>query len=223
MKIDGHAFWGTVANANLQDSIIARRRLNHQHIAAIEYRADLMPLENLAELLAAEPWTLPIFVADYRTRDPVRVMDMFSLVCNSNITGLLFHIDFPGAHDVIALAKERGKQFVAAYHIQSAVSHNELLRQIGRQIELESLFVKIAMRADRSSEALCMVKATSEARLQCKKPIASAVLGRERWARFVLPKFGSCITFVVADSIKNECGGDDEQIDLDEIPEVISA
>ena len=114
-----------------------------------------------------------------------------------------------------------GKLFSAPYHSQKPLTRVQILKEYNYQETFRPSFRKIAIRAKTALDAAAVVQATYETSMNGGSPVVGAVFGPERWARVALPNAGSAVTFLVANRVKNEVGGDDEQFQVNEFKRLI--
>jgi 3-dehydroquinate dehydratase len=217
-----HEYWATVSGGPLDYLERQEKALWDWGVTAIEFRADLIPVDAYAALLARGAWRGPTLVAHFGTGDDAEVARQAVVdAISAGVHGGICHSRCELVHEIRDECAREGRAFAAAYHSQAAVTEAEAMEEFERQQALDPLFRKIAVRANRMEDALAVVTATLKAAADGGSPIVAAIFGPQRWARIVLPHAGSSISFIVADRMRNEVGGDDEQLQLSEVSRLL--
>jgi 3-dehydroquinate dehydratase len=212
-----HEFWATISGGDLDDLIRQQEDTWRWGVAAVELRADLIPVPIFDEVLARRNWRGPTFVAHFGTGSEAdAAYEALSKSVAAGVHGLICHSRTEVLQDLRRLCNESGSSFASAYHSQTPMTLQEALTEFEEQEKHEPLFRKIAVRAMSINDAVAIVQATQFASQDGGTPVVGAIFGPQRWARVALPHAGSAISFLIAHRVNNEVGGDDEQLQLAE-------
>ncbi|MCG8469377.1 MAG: type I 3-dehydroquinate dehydratase [Gemmatimonadetes bacterium] len=213
-----HSFWATVSGSDLDDILAQQRALWDWGVSAIEIRTDLVPEYLHTDVLQSVERRGPVYVAHFGTGADASDarQSLFQALETDGVDGIICHSWLDSAQEMRQAAAATDKQFAAACHSQTPLTLDELLREYDAQAAFEPLFRKIAARAFTVPQALALLEATHRAAQGGGSPIVGAVFGPHRWARVAMPSMGSAITFIIARPLRNEVGGDDEQLTIPE-------
>jgi hypothetical protein len=218
-----HQIWATVSGTRKQDLQADIASLVRWGVAAIEFRMDLVP-QNLWETVWRElAPPIPWWTAHFGTgvdADGARSATLQGL--ETGAEGAIFHSRCEHLHELVEACRSADKAFAAPFHSQEPLSVDAAISEFEHQESLSPSFRKIAVRARTFEDALAIVEATRLASQDGGTPVVGAVFGQQRWARIALPCAGSSITFMVARQVANEVGGDDEQLQLAELENLLN-
>jgi 3-dehydroquinate dehydratase len=213
-----HEYWATVSGHDLDDLLDQADSVLRWGCVAVEFRADLIPLDVYERLLDGGAPQYPAFVAHFGTggeADTARNAVLRAV--EAGYHGAICHSRCEALDEIVDACRAEGRPFAAAYHSQEPMSRTEAAEEFERQEETDPLFRKIAVRAHRFEDAVALLEATRDAASSGGSPVVGAIFGPHRWARVAMPHAGSTISFVLAHRAVNEQGGDDEQLVIDDV------
>lgn len=213
-----HEYWATVSGTSEEQLTSQQEAAWKWGVCAVEIRADLVPKESYKAVLQRGEWAGPTFVAHFGVADQAReALDSIERALEAGASGGICHSRCERVEEIRLLCRSAGAGFAAAYHSQEALTEEQAREEFIAQQQFQPLFRKIAVRAHRPEDAVALILATSSMAKSVGSPIVSAIFGPHRWARLALPRAGSSISFIVAERVANERGGDDEQLTLADV------
>jgi len=215
MNFSNHQVWATVSGTHRDDIRQQVDALIRWGVQSIEFRVDLIPEALWDFVFSFSELGVPWWIAHFGVGiDSDAAKAAIRETVKSQAEGGIFHSRCEYLSELIAICRNADKLFAAPYHSQESLSRDAAFREFEYQETLGPAFRKIAIRARTYAEAAALLEATYVASFSGGIPVVGAVFGTQRWARIALPHAGSAITFIVAHSVHNEVGGDDQQLQL---------
>jgi hypothetical protein len=218
LNFSNHQVWATVSGTDQGDIIQQVDALIQWGVHSIEFRVDLIPEVLWDTVFGITNLSVPWWVAHFgvgKNADAAKVAIQETV--RSQAEGGIMHSRCEYLSELIATCRNAGKLFAAPYHSQDPMTRDAALKEFAYQEGLRPTFRKIAVRAHTYAEAAAIVDAIHIASQDGGSPVVGAVFGPQRWARIALPQAGSAITFIIAHALRNEVGGDDQQLQLSDL------